>query len=1180
MMSVDGALIVLGTLAAILVAFVLALQCRRTQRAKGSNESARQLSVRIQQLHTLREIGQRLASTLDLNQVLDAVCESALRIVPASDAHIFLYDEESGQFGHGVGVWADGHRGTVVAKPRPDGLSATVVRARHPIVINDAQNHPLFQSPQARQWNLKAIAGFPIIKANRAIAVLNVAFLHARRITPEEEQTLLVLADQAAIAIDNALLFEETKRRAEELSTLRSIGLATTSTLNLHEQLRLLYENVTQVLKADTFFVGLYDEARQELRVEYVVEEGWPLRPVTIPLDQAGLSAWVIRNQKPLRVADLAEASNLPAQPQHLTRPARSWLGVPLLLKDHVVGLLSVQSFRPNAFAVQDERFLTAVAQHVVLALDNARLFSESERRARELTLLNEISRAISASLDLGVIESRTVHALANQLGYRYVALLELKGDMLYTKAYLGYAQLPPTCPLSWGVVGRVARTGHFAFVTNIAADPDYVAAAEDVVAQICVPIMHEGRVLGVLSVEESHEGALNQDDLTLLTVIADQLAIAATNAALYRDALAREQFATRLGQLGMTLSSTFELFELMEILCHEAVALFAVDVAAIYLREEARGTASAAGGDEAASLVCRAAAGSRRELLLGSRVALDQLDNPVARALHLARGFIVHHAMIPNPPAAPVQPGSKHIVGASERSVSLTLQACLAVPMMKEREGIGVLLLGDLLDPQRFDESDLARATIVASQAGLAIANARLYQETQRRAQEQASLYKIGLAISSTLDIVKQLEIISDQMTRLFRTNTSYIALCEENDMLHFALFVDQGKRLEPFSVPLQKAGFAGWVVQSQQPLVIDDVRRRWDELPTKPGERERPSEIASYIGMPLLIKSQAIGVMALARASVEPFSIEEQRLLTALAQQAAIALENARLHQQTQHALEQLRLTQERLIESERRAAIGELVAGLAHEINNPLTAIIGHSQLLMEMEPQDFPAEGTSRPDVSTPADSQATRAWRAEVETISAAAQRIARIVQEFTKLSQFESVPFERVDLNQVIRQAIKQFEAHESLASHGIEIAVSQTPAPDGLLVEANPLLLYEVLDRILTNAVEAMPHGGRIDVQSGLTPDEMAFCSIRDTGPGIPAADLKRVFEPGYTTKVEAGTVRGIGLGLYTAERIIKSHGGRIWLESQEGSYTQVTFCLPRAKGVNADAKGTYPHR
>src|SRR4029078_517346 len=122
-----------------------------------------------------------------------------------------------------------------------------------------------------------------------------------------------------------------------------------------------------------------------------------------------------------------------------------------------------------------------------------------------------------------------------------------------------------------------------------VEADPDYVIGHDDVVAELCVPILREGRVLGVVNGEESRTDALNEDDLALLSVLSEQLAIAATNASLYREALGRERFATRLGQLGMTVTSTLDVVQLIEILFRESLGLFGTDTAAIYLREVGR---------------------------------------------------------------------------------------------------------------------------------------------------------------------------------------------------------------------------------------------------------------------------------------------------------------------------------------------------------------------------------------------------------------------------------------------------------------------------------------------------------------------------------------------------------------------------------------------------------------
>lgn len=1452
---------------------------RRTQaREQELSQAAQQLDARVAQLNRLRDIGQRLASSLEPEQVLDAIGESALNVVHATDVHIFPYDPDTEKFSAGVGVWSDGHRGTIVNLPRADGISARVVRAKAPLIINDAESHPLYQSVQGRGWGVKAIGGFPIIKLDRVLGVLNVAFLEPHEFSKSEQEALSALCDQAAIAIDNARLYQhiqrkiqelsalnavtqsaaqltdvttmlhdalgailsvitadatlvaslnpqknilellaqrglspqamkefkasplrvgegfggqvaldgkplfiadvthdersarraasssftsmyvlplraydrmigvlelmwqqahnltpteqsligaiapqlavaiynsslffETKRRAEELATLRSIGLATTSTLNLREQLRLLYENVNQLLRADTFFVGLYDETRDELRVEYVVEEGWFLRPMQLPIAQAGLSGWVIRNQKSLRLDDLKETTNLPVAPVHLTQPARSWLGVPLMLKERIIGILCAQSFQTHAFTSEDERFLIAVAQHVALALDNARLFSESERRMRELTLLNEISRTISASLDLNTIMARAVRALADELGYRYVSIYELSGEQLICKASVTERERGETWDISRGVMGRVARTGRAAFVLDVQNDPDFVVGYEDVVSEICAPILRDGRVLGIVNVEESRIGALKEDDLTLLSVLSEQLAIASTNASLYREALSRERFATRLGQLGMTITSTLDLKQLLEILCRELITLFGTDTAAIFLREsggadgdrvDPRGTFSGIRFTHAerGQLVCRAAAGVGSDALIGTGVDVAELGNVLTQTLRFGRGMILHNAR-----------HSPQI--ENELREMIQTEACLAVPMIKERDVIGVLLLLDRRDPARFGEPDLARAAIVATQAALAISNARLLDEAHRRAAQQTLLYQASRRIAGALDLDALLSGIVQALNQEMgydgaaillldpEANDLYLAACSAellkiitpahrqpigtgligiaaqtgqtqwaNDTAHDQRFLGflnwapssevsvpikagarvigvldvESNKLEAFgeddvrmiqaiadqlAVAIENAklftraqerlaqinalqtievsilstmnlvdrldlilehavaqmradlgvifmrdpqtreiyglrqrgardvkafqelrfqpgeGVVGWIMEHGEPLYLPDAKQdsRW--AMRKGNDNEG---IRAYLGVPLQVEDRTIGAIDVSTRTERKFTEEEINFFRTLASHAAVAIENARLYEQTRAQLEELRSTQDRLVESERRAAIGELVAGLAHEINNPLTAIVGHSQLLAETVPEGPLAE-----------------AWREELETISVAAQRIARIVREFSKLSQVERGHVETMNIAEVIRHAVETFSARDDAQ----DIAITETITPEWLPVQANPQLIEQVLKNILTNALEAMPRGGRIDVEAGATDDKRVYCSIRDSGYGIASADLKRVFEPGYTTKIESGVVRGIGLGLYTAERIIKSHGGTIVIESQAGHFTQVKFFLPRSR-------------
>lgn len=170
------------------------------------------LRERVTELATLQQVSLRLTSSLDLPTVLDIIAEAAMRLVEASDIHIFLHEQETGEFTFGAGLWDTGERNCLANPPRQDGITARTMREGRPIVINDAEHHPLYNTPEARPWGMKAIASFPLKCAGQVVGVFNVAFLHPHQFSEDELRVLGLLADQAAVAIENARLYQEAQR--------------------------------------------------------------------------------------------------------------------------------------------------------------------------------------------------------------------------------------------------------------------------------------------------------------------------------------------------------------------------------------------------------------------------------------------------------------------------------------------------------------------------------------------------------------------------------------------------------------------------------------------------------------------------------------------------------------------------------------------------------------------------------------------------------------------------------------------------------------------------------------------------------------------------------------------------------------------------------------------------------
>ena len=547
-----------------------------------------------------------------------------------------------------------------------------------------------------------------------------------------------------------------------------------------------------------------------------------------------------------------------------------------------------------------------------------------------------------------------------------------------------------------------------------------------------------------------------------------------------------------------------------------------------------------------------------------------------------------------------------------------------------------------------RFGAGEAALLRSLSEQVGVALDNACLYAEARKRAEEMRSLYDLSPAAAS-LDPGDILHLIGERIMRLFRAACFFVALVdEEKDLLHFAHLIDQEQVLTPFSVPIkEEGGLTGYVLNAGQPLLITDLAAEAGSLPVQPihfGEAAR-----SWLGVPLVVKGRAIGVMSVQAYVPAAFDEDDQRLLSMAAQQAASALENARLFQETltlerrYHALleqlndgyavlqdgrlvfanarlghmlglapeallasslEELLAHEERqngalpavprepgsepihyrthfqksdgsalpvevtlhwieyedrpalavlcrdissqvrletqLIQAEKLSAVGQLVSGVAHELNNPLTTIKGYVQLM----------RGERLPPAMTE-----------DLRRVEEAADRCRRIVRDLLTFARRYEPEFTDTDVNELLQRtaALRSYELRVR------NIAVQWDLDPVLPTIEADPHRLQQVVLNLIFNAEQALLGAGErgvITIRSRTLPRAQGIrFEVADNGPGIRPEHLDRIFDPFFTTK-EVGT--GTGLGLSISYGIVKEHGGRIWAESRPGEGATFLIELP----------------
>ncbi len=418
-----------------------------------------------------------------------------------------------------------------------------------------------------------------------------------------------------------------------------------------------------------------------------------------------------------------------------------------------------------------------------------------------------------------------------------------------------------------------------------------------------------------------------------------------------------------------------------------------------------------------------------------------------------------------------------------------------------------------------------------------------RAEHQIRRRNRELVVLNSIAETLSYTLDLRESVHRTLCQMLELFELDAASLYLFEKDDetVRRVAAVGHRSEHAKTFPVLKLPAG----LIQQLRATHATFLSVQGLPLPGLAREMLRKEEIKSAYVVTLWAKEKIIGGLVVGSRKVREFSVADISLLTAVGSQVASAVDHSRLYEETRQAYENLRRTQEQLVHSEKLAAVGQLISGVAHELNNPLTAILGYSQLL------------SSSGEVGPQALGYSEKLYKQALRT-----HRIVQNLLSFARQHKPERVP---VRLNSILEDtlALRDYDLRMSHVRVHLNLA-SELPS-----VPADPHQLQQVFLNLINNAVDAiLEEGAQGDlwVHTG-TQGGRAFVEFRDSGPGV--KDTSRVFDPFYTTKPVG---KGTGLGLSICYGIITEHGGSIEVRNapERGAIFRVELPL------RSDVRGT----
>jgi diguanylate cyclase (GGDEF)-like protein len=835
----------------------------------------------------LREASIALSSTLEYESLLDRLLEQVERVTPFDAAAILISSPVSRR----TQVARSRGLGQLLKPGREFEIESTaglrqMAASLEPLIISDVDSPPDGED-FAGVSGLRAWAGVPIAAHQQVLAFFVIQKSEAGYYRPEHGERLLAFAGQAALALQNARLFEAERRRAAQLALLSEVSQQLGTTL---DESQLLQGAVTAIVHRLGYIEAaiLLPEGDNELVVAAIAKTA--ASPTKVGFRQKFDSG--VCGQAATNLATYA-TNDVGRDPYYFDPAGRSVgsaMALPLIREGVLLGVMYMESNLPGAFAATDIVPFETLSSHIATSLQNARLYAHASGPLRETMAVQSVSKTIVSSLEPGRVMATVVELLHDTFGYDFVSLYVLWEGRLHLEAQVGYAAdvVFKTIQPGLGVTGRSVRTRETQFVRDVEKDPDFLREMEEVQSEICVPLVKDREVLGILNVESARGTFLTEADASLLTTLGSQVTVALDNARLFEAERGQREFSEALRRASLALTATLDLDTLLDRLLEEIEVVVPYDAASILLVENGYAvTARQRGFGQVGEVV---------------GAAMDHAALEVAQTPNLAQMMATGQSMIVADTAT--EPGW---VGVA------------ATPYVRSWAGAPILAQGQVLaflslhkrEPDYYRPAHGSRLVAFAGQAALALQNAQLFAEQQRRTEEQRLLLTAEQDFSAALSETAVLQAIVEHMSAILDAAGCTISIWNREE--------DSVNTLQDFaraeSMVLEAPGTRYALADFPATRLVLEERRailiNVDDLEADPAERALLAErgYGAVLMVPLASGEQVFGLVELNRLPGSArFAPTDVHLAQNLAVQAGVALENARLHSAVQETVREL--------------------------------------------------------------------------------------------------------------------------------------------------------------------------------------------------------------------------------------------------------------------------------